>query len=507
MQKLLEISQLVTGFITGDALKMLFEKKGADHKTLLFLEGLLHQRWQTDEEAARELYKADAHDKRYQMLKSRIRKRLFDFIFTIDISSQIKTSYYRELIKCNRLLYAANQLFILGKINLAFDFFKEAAAISSKYGFTELCISSLAKLRELMGYMGDIRQIHELTEQLKELSEIHSKEILLDGIDFEFRICVRGILTRTQLLNFDKESKYKQAIEIFKNATSKSHRMLAAIHRINIYYYHLKKDHAKVLKQCLDFEHYLLRGQKFTDLALVAEVALQKLDTCIYLRDFKTGKISAIQCDGLYRRGNYNRLIYQQYYLLLCIHTGEMEAALKVFTEVTADTAFKKYPEERIERWRIFEAMLNYLLPDGKMRKFNIHKFLNEVPLLSRDKAGFNLSIIIAQFCLLIKRGEFDKAMDKYDSLKSYASRYIKPSENPRSYYFIKLLMLLIKSDFDTIKSSKSGERLLMKLKQSSVSGRQALDTMEVAPYDVLWIDILERIKKHQQSLPVLKRK
>ncbi len=507
MKHLLEISDLVTGFITGDALKIILREKGADQKSMLFLEGLLQQRWENDESASQEIYSSKPDDKRYQMLKSRMRKRLLDLIFTLDVSSKIKTSYYRELIKCYRLLFAANQLFVLGKISLAFDLLKDAESVAGKYHFTSLRILALQRLRELYGYMGNMKDFEKASSELLKLMKTSNNEILLDGIDFQFRILVRGVLSKSELSMFSPESSLKAAKNIFENSKNKSHRMYAAYHRIHIYYYHFKKDHKSVLKQCLEFEHYLLRAQMFTDMALVAEVALQKLDTCIFLRDFKTGKISAIQCDSLYRKGNYNRLIYQQYYFLLCLHTGQIEEAIKVFLEVINDSSFKKYPEERIERWRIFEAMLNYVTPEGKLRKFNIHKFLNEVPILSHDKAGFNLSIIVAQVCLLIKRGEFDRVMDKFDSLKSYLKRYISVKENPRSYYFIKLLLMLIKSDFNIKKSRNDGKRHIERIQAESATGQQVLDTMEIIPYDTLWLSILDNIEQQQHTAMSLKKR
>lgn len=507
MKNLLEISDLVTAFITRDALKLLFREKGVDQKSIAFLDGLLQNRWQTDEMASMELYKSKPDDKRYQMLKSRMRQRLLDLIFSLDISSQIKSAYYRELVKCYRLLFAANQLFVLGKISVTYDLLKSAESIARKYQFTSLQIQALQRLRELYGYMGNLKDFEKSSAELAALTKINEDEILLDGIDFQFRIMVRGILGKSGLQKINPELSFKTVKSVFHDAKRKSHRMHAAYYRSLIYYYHLKKDHKNVLKQCIEFEHYLMRGQKFTDLALVAEVALQKLDTCIFLRDFKTGKLSAIQCDSLYRKGNYNRLIYQQYYLLLCLHTGQTEEAIKVFQEVIHDSSFKKYPEERIERWRIFEAMLNYIAPEGKLRKFNILKFLNEVPILSHDKAGFNLSIIIAQICLLVKRGELDRVMDKFDSLKSYLRRYVTVKENPRSYYFIKLLLMLIKNDFHVKNCRNAGKKYLTLIKAESSTGQQVLDTMEIVPYDTLWHSLLDHLEQRQLSLLTTKKK
>jgi len=150
--------------------------------------------------------------------------------------------------------------------------------------------------------------------------------------------------------------------------------------------------------------------------------------------------------------------------------------------------------------------MLNYISPEGKLRKFNIHKFLNEVPILSHDKAGFNLSIIIAQICLLVKRGEIDRVMDKFDSLRSYLKRYITLKENPRSYYFIKLMLMLIKSDFNVKKCRTASAKYLEFINAESATGQQVLDTMEIIPYDMLWLSLLDNIEKQQIALSAKKR-
>jgi len=503
MKNLTEISQLVTSLIGKDTLNSLFQHQGEDLKSHLFIDGLLAQRWKSDEEAAQELYKSFPTEKKYQMLKSRLRKRFYDLIFSIDISSLIKTSYYREQIHCYRLLFAGSQLFVIGKLHIALEMIRSAESIARKFQFTPLRILALQRLREYQGFTGNIKGFYALSDSIETMQETLIKETQLDTFDFQFRIAVRGVLSKSDLKRFNPEQSIRQAESLYTKSKNKSHRMTCAYYRSRIYYYHLKKDHKQVLKQCIEFEHYLLRGQKFTDMALVGEIAMQKLDTSIYLQDFKTGRQSALQCDSIFRKGNPNRFIYQQYYLLLCLYTGKTDEAVSVFNEVISSSAFKKFPEEQIERWRIFEAMLNYILPDGRLRKFNVHKFLNEVPILSKDKTGFNLSIIIAQICLLVKRGDFDKIMDKFDSLKSYAQRYISVTANPRNHYFIKLLLILIKKDFDTEKCAALAEKYLALLSQSSVSGQQALDTMEIIPYDVLWNDLLKRIKTYQQQSAV----
>jgi hypothetical protein len=214
------------------------------------------------------------------------------------------------------------------------------------------------------------------------------------------------------------------------------------------------------------------------------------------------GKQSADVCRGLFNPGYINWLIFLEYYFMLCLHTQNYDEAQKVFNEVIKHPKFASYPAERMEKWKIFEAFLFYILPDNsKQKRFNVFKFINEVPIFSKDKRGYNLSIIIAQISLLIKMGDFDKVMDKFASLKSYLMRYISKSRNPRSFYFVKMLLLLVKYDFDPVKAKSIANKFFIKLKQSKLGNQGELETLEVIPYDILWVDLLEKLDGYFDKL------
>ena len=67
---------------------------------------------------------------------------------------------------------------------------------------------------------------------------------------------------------------------------------------------------------------------------------------------------------------------------------------------------------------------------------------MNEVVVFTKDKAGYNLTVLIAQIILSLKHGNNDKVVEKNEALKLYLSRHIKKERNPRSYYFLKMLQL-----------------------------------------------------------------
>ncbi|MFM7823611.1 MAG: hypothetical protein ACKPB3_07540, partial [Bacteroidota bacterium] len=153
------------------------------------------------------------------------------------------------------------------------------------------------------------------------------------------------------------------------------------------------------------------------------------------------------------------------------------------------------YPPPNVEKWRIFEAYLEYAEPISSpvRRKFNVSKFLNEVPVFSKDKAGYNLSIIIAQVLLARKTNELHRVVDREESLKIYLSRYIKKEKHLRSYYFLKMIQVMVRYDFDPMKTSQIADKFFMKMKQS---GQASPETSEIIPYEWLWTDLMARLRE-----------
>jgi hypothetical protein len=231
---------------------------------------------------------------------------------------------------------------------------------------------------------------------------------------------------------------------------------------------------------------------------------LNILYSSLHLRDFKTGTNAANQCQKLFNIGNLNWLIYLETYFLLCLQTNHYPKAKRIWTEVIKNKNFDSYPLDRKEKWKMYEAYLNYIYIDDDLniKKFNLYKFLNEVPIYSKDKAGYNVSILIAQILLLLKESEYDKIISRAESLKMYVSRHVKRENSPRTYYFLKMLLVMIKYDFDPDKTKQIAQKFQDRMEEKGAKGE--IEEMEIIPYDTLWKQVLNMLemKKHEHIVP-----
>ena len=126
---------------------------------------------------------------------------------------------------------------------------------------------------------------------------------------------------------------------------------------------------------------------------------------------------------------------------------------------------------------------------------FQYQEFISSVPVHSKDKLGHNISILILQFLYLLKHKEFEQLYSKEDTLRKYAHTYLKTDHSKRSFYFFKLMLVVIRVDFDPEKSIRKGKPWFDKLKITPEPG-DAYAEVEIIPYEKLWELLIEIMKE-----------
>lgn len=64
-------------------------------------------------------------------------------------------------------------------------------------------------------------------------------------------------------------------------------------------------------------------------------------------------------------------------------------------------------------------------------------RFLNDVPIFSKDKRGMNIPILIFHILYLILTKRYNDVIDRIVRIEKYTTRYLKKDDNYRSNCFI----------------------------------------------------------------------
>lgn len=465
-----------------------------------FYRGLKEGRFHSDEEAARELCGTDATDKKYLMLKSRVRTRLMNTLFFMEKSPG---RYEQAIHKCNRNLVAAKYLLLNGARLSAESLLRSTLAEAEKFGLTEVAVSCLRPLRYRASFSGNEHEFKKLNQRFKELQAVLNAECLAEEYYQVITIpYVKSLSVRPELA---KEAfQYTKEIEQLRKKST-SFELEMNYFRLRIMANQIALHHHEVLTACDEAESFLNKNRHIAQNIRFGEFAFYRIIAHMHLGEYERGKVAASNSLKYYQKGSLNWMIFQEYFFLLSMHTRNYDKAAEIYKEVVEHPRFLNIDEPRREKWRIFEAFLKYMakgvlekvgISESDQSRFNIFKFMNDVPTFSKDKRGLNIAILILQVLFLLDRRDFNGIIKRAEALKVYTSRYLRQDDNFRSNCFLKMVLSMEKKDFDYDRTVKITEKYHAKLKKSALNYQNGnVANIEIIPYEQLWSTILEKLR------------
>jgi hypothetical protein len=271
--------------------------------------------------------------------------------------------------------------------------------------------------------------------------------------------------------------------------------------RISILNSQLKQRYTRTLQLCDEAEEYFLSVPEITPRSRFGEIALNRLDSYLYLRDYERGAEIADILPHYFPVGKNNWFIYMESFFLLAMHTLHFADALRIHKEVTSHPRFVLQPEARQERWRVFELCLRFAAHAGDIINFrteamDVNSLLSSVPIYTKDKQGYNVQILIMHILLLLERGDLDAITQRMEALNSYRSRYLRPKTNPQSSLFFRLLSIMVKEDFDYERVVVKGKKHYMAMKSLPSAYSEVHEGVQILSYPWLWERVMDHLRE-----------
>jgi len=361
-----------------------------------------------------------------------------------------------------------------------------------KYEFTNLCRDICAMLRVYYGTMaGDVARFDYYNDEYKHFDHLCRGEDLAE--EFYTRLTMQYVNSRSV-----DESTHRQAKAYFEQLTPWlnnfcSYRLHLYARLIQTIIYNSINDHQATLQVCAEAIKFFKKKAYDTQIPLQI-FYYQMLEDHIALKQFRQGMTISNKLEKTLESGSFNWFKYQELSFLLSTHTRRYRQALNAFLEVVSHPRFELLPAHVQETWKIFRAYLYYLIKTGALRATNIGlqpfkmgRFLNDIPVFSKDKSGMNIAILIIQILFSLLEKEHGNASEQTESIRKYCARHLTDGNTRRSYYFIKMLLQIPKGNFDKETVLQRVKPALEKLHSVPLElSNQSLE-IEVVPYEALW--------------------
>ena len=462
--------------------------------------------YQTDEEAMVGIYGNNKQDAAYRKLKSRLQTQLLNTILFSNSNRansdkrnlQIETSYRLFSVFIILLSQSAfSSAYVMGKRILKLAFSLEAS---------ELIYMVSHRMRRIVERMGDKKKFDYYNEMVHKYQKLHHAEVL--AAEYNQNITIHFRKTRSAKTKLAATA--KEYSKELKKYTDELDSPMLYLHAYNIYIlsHEIAGDFHGLREACHDVATYFDERKPRRPL-LVFFFLFKSLGVYVKGKEFEAGEKTiqkAIANIGNLKSRNY--FITKEQHVLLAFYCGKYQTAYDQYYQTIKKAGFKSIVEVYRERWKVYEAYLEFLLlneqlvihSNKKKSKFRLGRFLNEVPVYSKDKMGLNVSILIVQLLFLLQTKKYADLIDRVDRLKVYAYRYLKKKETMRSYCFVKMLLEIPKAQFHREAVVRKVDNHFSKLK--NISPFESLDAgvIEIVCYEDLWGMVLDSLQaKHHK--------
>ncbi|HOY07635.1 MAG TPA: hypothetical protein PLO67_19635 [Saprospiraceae bacterium] len=440
-------------------------------------------------------------------LKSRLKNRLCDMVFLLDFREEKNPDRQTAFVECTKKWSSAMILISKNIRSVGIKQLENLLRHTLDFEFTELSMNIIRTLQLYFSTSNiDTKKYEKLDALYQEMEETWFAERSAEKLYGD--LMMHHVNTRS-----DKEASSTKALEHFQRIEPDMQRFSSfKVHffgrLIETLIYDCRNDYHAMEKVCVDAIRFF-EGKKYRSEMVQQAFYYNIITCCLYTRQFEKVESYARQIEAVLETNSFNWFRIQEILLITAMHTEKYDAAFDILMKVQANPYLQSQPPQIIEIWKIFEAYVWYLIsvkkidvPENELpaTRFKISRFLNEVPLLSKDKGGMNISVLIIQFLFFIANKKVAECENRIDAMNKYCSRYLSDTNSLRSQYFIKMLLQVPQSDFKLKLIHGKTEKYYTLLLNTPWHAVNQHREVEVIPYENLWPIVLESLQYQPAS-------
>jgi hypothetical protein len=435
---------------------------------------------------ARQITGGTPQNQRYVRLRSALKQRLIDDLFHLEFrtGSKLRKAVYRNY----KLLFAIRTLLLIGGRSTAIHLTKLALHRAREYELTADQTELLRILRTQASLEGKkfwFDRYHSEWEQAMKLRRAEERlAYFFERLQVETAVTA-GKNEHAQALS---RPMLQEAYEIFEEF--QTFNIGLAYFRLASQAYLINYDFVGCMKICERAPQFFAKFPQLNSPAYDGYFAIRRLTSSFSVGNLPKADDAAHDCDRLFPAGDNNWFIAKEYEFLLRMHSGATDEAQAVHSTVTQHPRFETQLEQIREKWQLYGHYLVFAesesLPANRHFDRNpLERLVRDVPVYAKDKAGYNISLLILQYLILARTGNLGEIVRRADALSQYLRRHLNDRRTTQLYAFISALVLLQKHDFDLHKVQKVGAKFVEQL--SMITGREPVDESQVLPFPVMW--------------------
>lgn len=465
--------------------------------------GLLEGKWRTEEEMVawfeQELGVSRDNLRR---LQRKLYRRLANTALFLDANEAAFSDFQRAYYNCYRELAIFKVLLGRGTRQAAIRLGNRLIRRAVRFEFVDIII---IVARELQLYSGtvqnDPKKAHHYGQLVSEYMDVFVSEIKAENYYQEVVNMVRSRAPRSEVVRLAVV--YSEALAPLVKRYD-SYKLYLYAFNLFLLRHELESNYEQMLEQANQAVAHFQQKKHLVSNTAIFSFLFRMLVAQIQLGKYDEGQRTAERCLELVPEGTPNWFYSLINYIILNLHRGTYAQAKSLLEMALSSPAFRHQDARITEQLKLLEAVLHYLVKIGKLqdapapaghrRKFRLSRFLNDVPVFSKDKRGTNVTILILQILFLLLNRDYEQVVDRLGALRVYAHRYLRKDETYRSNVFIKMLNVLPAARFHKDQAARKAKPLFRRLEEVPLSQSMLGADIEVLPYERLWEFVIDSL-------------
>ena len=440
----------------------------------------------TDErEVARDIYGDNFDMPAFQQLKSKLKQRALKTLLLRDIITVEK--HPREAAK-HRLLRSyveANLLLGFGARNYAMKLMEKVAKEAREYYVYDVDLMCTEFMRTHYWINGDKKRFDQANKYLAKVVEILRQEYRAEELYQRYTFPhVSSLAKRPDLIRMIHLS-----LKEIRSLSNYGRSFVIPSHyvQLQLVYLDQKGDYEQISTECHTALKFFRKKKAFASKFLIGTILMSECDSLVFQRKY-TGALDLLaEMRDSIAAESFNRLVVERLGFLAYLNIPDLRNARKLIKDILSSKLYSNSRPMQKEEWLLLDGYMK--LRDAleqNSKGGDLAQISQSLPLRSKDKLGSNITIVLYECMRAIVQRNFEEILRCDKGLDNYLYRYLngKPGYK-RTIYFMKMLRILIKEDFDLEKVKKKTDRFLKLLQIRDA--KNVLEPIEIIPYEVLW--------------------
>ena len=454
MQIVEELSKIITPKRVKHVNLISF-KIGKDSKLLQFYEGLRKGKFSSDQDAVLALYgNLDAKYK-YSKLKYDLRKRLYNTLHLVKLDAKEVGDARKTFIECQKIWTTVYFLIFFNAKKSAINLLEKYFPKMLKYEFTIMVLEAAKILRQHYSVIDlDRKRVDCYDKIVKDYLQLYVEETTIEGYFHD--VISYFVQSKSQQASTLKlADSYLEQVDISSLAISSS-QMIFRYRMIEVIKYMSQYDFDTTISIC----NTAIQELESKDIPY--HPALMIIKSQAVSCHMQLGRYSSARniCKSIIEyhvvKGDFNWFKANELNFQIEMHSHNYATACAVYRNIINHKNFKNLPVAIREEWKIYRAFIELLIltkgintMNHELPPFKLGRFLNEINVFSRDKKGYNISVLVAQITILLAQKRYNKLIDRMEGIEKYVSRHLQSEYHYRSKCFFRIVSLICRAGFD----------------------------------------------------------